>query len=235
MERLDKILVSQNIGSRREVQKLIRSKRVEVDGDIITKPEFKLDPEKCTVKVDGQALAVKMNIYLMLNKPQGFVSATQDNLNRTVLELVPEEYRRKGLFPAGRLDKDTEGLMILTDDGDFAHRILSPKNHVPKIYYAQLDKTPDEKDVQSFKQGIVLKDGTRFLPAELEVLGEREARVKICEGKFHQVKKMFAARSIKVTYLRRDFIGGLGLDGNLPKGICRELTKTEKEALFVVK
>ncbi|MCR5653382.1 MAG: 16S rRNA pseudouridine(516) synthase [Ruminococcus sp.] len=235
MERLDKILVSQGVGSRKEVQKIIRSKRVSVDSKLVTKPEFKLDAELSEVTLDGQTLNTKKHIYIMLNKPSGFVSATEDNLSRTVIELVPDELYRRGLFPAGRLDKDTEGLMIITDDGDFAHRLTSPKNHVWKTYLAELDKTPTDEDVKAFEKGIILEDGTSLLPAELEIVSDKTARVRIREGKFHQVKKMFAARSMRVMYLRREKIGGLVLDSNLTKGSCRELTNTEKEAIFVVK
>ena len=235
MERLDKILVSQGIGSRKEVQKLIRSKRVGVNGEIITKPDFKLDAETSEITLDGKALSVKEHLYIMLNKPAGYVSATEDNLSPTVMELIPDELYRKDLFPAGRLDKDTEGLMIITDDGDFAHRLMSPKNHVYKTYYAELDEAPDQSTVRRFKQGITLSDGTSFLPAELELLGGKKARVKIREGKFHQVKKMFAACSLRVLYLKREKIGELELDGNLPKGSCRELSKNDKAAIFVVK
>ena len=235
MERLDKILISLGTGSRKEVHKIIHSKRVSVDGEIITKPDFKLDAENSAVTLDGQVLNIKKHIYIMLNKPAGFVSATEDKLNRTVLELVPENLWRNGLFPAGRLDKDTEGLMIITNDGDFAHKMLSPKNHVFKTYLAKLDKTPSGDDVKAFEKGIILDDGTSLLPSVLEVVSERKARVKIREGKFHQVKKMFAARGMKVLYLKREKIGGLSLDSKLPKGGCRELTNTEKESVFVVK
>lgn len=235
MERLDKILVSQGIGSRKEVQKLIRAGRLTVDGESVTKPDFKLDTELSQLSLDGQTLNIKKHVYIMLNKPSGFVSATEDKLSRTVLELVPEEFSRSGLFPAGRLDKDTEGLMIITNDGDFAHKILSPKNHVYKTYYAELSKTPSKEDIKSFEEGIVLIDNTRLLPAELEVVGEKKARVRICEGKFHQVKKMFASRLIDVLYLKREKIGGLELDSNLPKGSCRELTNNEKDSIFLVK
>ncbi len=235
MERLDKILVSQGVGSRKEVQKLIRSKRVTLNGEVVTKPETKLDAESSEIAVDGQALNVKKYIYLMLNKPQGYVSATEDNLHKTVLELVPEDFKRKGLFPAGRLDKDTEGLMIITDDGDFAHRILSPKNHVWKTYYAELDGEPDESVVSAFERGITLDDGTKLLPAKLDLLGNNRVRVKITEGKFHQVKKMFASCGFKVIFLKRESVGGLSLDGNLPKGSCRELTNSEIAAVFLVK
>ena len=158
MERLDKILVSQGVGSRKEVQKIIRSKRVSVDSKLVTKPEFKLDAQLSEVTLDGHTLNTKKHIYIMLNKPSGFVSATEDNLSRTVIELVPDELYRRGLFPAGRLDKDTEGLMIITDDGDFAHRLTSPKNHVWKTYLAELDKTPTDEDVKAFEKGIILED-----------------------------------------------------------------------------
>lgn len=235
MERLDKILVSQGIGSRKEVQKAIHSKRVRIDGVAITKPDYKIDPERCEITVDGQVLNVKQHVYIMLNKPAGYVSATEDNLNRTVLELVPKELYRKGLFPAGRLDKDTEGLMIITDDGEFAHRLMSPKHHVFKTYYAELDKTPTQDDINCFESGMVLEDGTALMPAKLAVLADKKARVVIGEGKFHQVKKMFAARGIKVLYLKREKIGGLELDSDLPKGSCRELSKSDKDVIFIGK
>ena len=228
MERLDKLLVSQGVGSRREVQKLIRRKAVTVNGETVTKPDLKLDPDNSRIEVSGRPISYKKNIYLMLNKPAGFVSATEDNLSRTVLELVPEE-------PAGRLDKDTEGLLILTDDGDFAHKLISPKSKVYKRYYAELDAEITEEDIESFKSGIVLENGEKCLPARLEKCENSSAFVEICEGKFHQVKKMFLSRGKKVLYLRRDAIGTLRLDVNLPKGMARELTKTEKDAIFVVK
>lgn len=235
MERLDKILVTEGLGSRKEVHKIILSKRVRIDGVVITKPDYKVDSERCEIMLDGQVLNVKKHVYIMLNKPAGYVSSTEDNLNRTVMELVPKELYRKGLFPAGRLDKDTEGLMIITDDGDFAHKLTSPKNHVFKTYYAELDKTPTQEDIDSFESGMILEDGTRLLPAKLAVLGKNKARVFICEGKFHQVKKMFAARGMRVQYLKREKIGGLELDSDLPKGSCRELTKSDKDVIFLVK
>ena len=235
MERLDKILVSQGAGSRKEAQKLIRSKSVRVNGETVLKPEHKLNPENCVIEVNGQRLDFKKHIYLMLNKPAGFVSATEDNLSRTVLELIPEEYKRPGLFPAGRLDKDSEGLLIITDDGEFAHKMLSPKSDIVKRYYVRLSAAPADEDVKAFEDGIVFKDGTKCLPAVLEIAGEREAYVEIREGKFHQVKKMFLTRGINVKYLQRVAIGDLELDGNLPKGSCRELTNNEKDSIFIVK
>lgn len=189
MERLDKILVSQGIGSRREVQKLIKKKAVVVDGAVIVKPEFKIDPENCEITVNGQALDFKKHIYIMMNKPAGVLSATEDSSQKTVLDLLPDELKRKGLFPVGRLDKDTEGLLIISDDGEFAHKLLSPKNHIYKRYYVELDGDLSEDMIKNFKNGIKLKDGTEFLPAKLEIADKRKAYVEICEGKFHQVKK----------------------------------------------
>lgn len=235
MDRLDKILVSQNIGSRKEVQKLIRKKAVVVDGETITKPEFKVDTDKSSISVMGQALDFKRYIYIMMNKPQGVVSATEDRNDKTVIDLVPEHLYRKGLFPAGRLDKDTEGLLIITDDGDFAHRMLSPKNRIYKRYYVEVDGEIREDMIESFEKGLVFADGTQCLPAKLEIDGKNSGFVEICEGKFHQVKKMFQIFNLKVTFLKRISIGLLKLDGNLPIGECRELEKTEQNAIFVVK
>lgn len=234
MDRLDKILVSQGVGSRRDVQKLIRQKAVSIDGKTVTKPDFKLDPEQHEIKVNGQALAFRKNIYIMMNKPKGVVCATEDNLSETVLDLVPEGLHRRGLAPAGRLDKDTVGLLILTDDGDFAHRIISPKKHVYKRYYAELDGAVTGEAVRRFEEGIELSDGTACLPARLEIAGENSAYVEICEGKFHQVKRMFSACGLTVQYLRRVSIGSLELDATLAEGECREMTKDEKSALFTM-
>lgn len=232
MNRLDKILVSQGVGSRHDVQKLIRKKAVAIDGETVTKPDFKLDPEQHEIRVNGQAIAFRKNIYIMMNKPQGVVCATQDNLSKTVLDLVPESLRRRDLAPAGRLDKDTVGLLILTDDGDFAHRIISPKKHVYKRYYAELDGAVTGETVREFESGVTLSDGTACLPARLEIAGENSAYVEICEGKFHQVKRMFSACGLTVKYLRRVSIGGLELDSALAEGECREMTEDEKSALF---
>ncbi|MCH5304346.1 MAG: 16S rRNA pseudouridine(516) synthase, partial [Ruminococcus sp.] len=218
-----------------DVKKLIRNKSVTIDGQAVLKPEYKVDPENCEIKVRGQAVEFKKYVYIMMNKPSGVVSATEDNADKTVIDLVPKELFRKGLFPAGRLDKDTEGLLIITDDGDFAHKILSPKSHVYKRYYAELDGEIPDDAVLKFKEGIVFSDGTKCLPAKLEIADKNSAYVEICEGKFHQVKKMFAVLGLKVTYLKRLKIGSLKLDGNLHIGECRELTKIEKNTLFIGK
>lgn len=235
MERLDKILVSQGFGSRREVQKLIKKKNVTVDGETVSSPEFKIDPENCLIKVGGQAVEFKKYIYIMMNKPAGVVSASSDKREKTVIDLLPENLKRKNLFPAGRLDKDTEGLMIITDDGDFAHKLLSPKNHVYKRYYAELDGELSEDMVLSFKNGIELKDGAKCLPAKLEIKDKNSAFVEICEGKFHQVKKMFKSQGLNVKYLKRVKIGGLELDVKLHTGMSREITKYEKSVIFIGK
>lgn len=235
MDRIDKILVSQGIGSRREVQKRIKSGEVTVNGEIIRKPEFKANAENDKIAVLGKVLNYSEHIYIMMNKPAGVVSASQDNHDKTVIDILPDGYKRKGLFPAGRLDKDTEGLLIITDDGDFAHRMLSPKKHVDKQYIAQLDGEITEKTIQNFKQGIIFADGTKCLPAKLEIYNndKKTGLVTICEGKFHQVKKMFISCGLNVVHLQRISIGGLYLDGNLPIGGCKLLTNLDKKLIFV--
>lgn len=237
MDRLDKILVSQNIGSRREVQKLIKDGTVCVNGVCVKLAQTKIDPKNDVVTVGGQAVSYSKYTYIMMNKPQGVLSASNDKRDKTVIDLLPEEYRRQGLFPAGRLDKDTEGLLIITNDGDFAHRMLSPKKHVEKKYIARLDGKIGEEAVKAFEKGIVFADGTQCLPAKLEVDPADESGmtgiVTICEGKFHQVKKMFACCGLKVLYLKRISIGGLQLDGKLPIGSCKLLSNLDKELIFI--
>ena len=205
MERLDKVLASQNIGSRKEVQKLIKSGVVTINGEICKKSEQKVDPEKDIITVSGQPVNYSKYIYIMMNKPQGVLSASNDKRAETVIDLVPEAMQRKGLFPAGRLDKDTEGLLIITDDGDFAHRMLSPKKHVEKKYIAKLDGEITEETIKEFEKGIVFADGTKCMPAKLEIQDEnpRIGIVTICEGKFHQVKKMFICCGLNVVHLKR--------------------------------
>lgn len=236
MDRLDKILVSQSIGSRKEVQKLIKSGAVSVNGEICKKIDFKADTENDEITVNGQALNYQKYVYIMMNKPAGVVSATTDNHDRTVIDILPPEFKRKGLFPAGRLDKDTEGLLIITDDGDFAHRMLSPKKHVYKKYIAEVDSDITEETVKRFEEGIVFADGTKCLPAKLELeenSDKRRAIVTICEGKFHQVKKMFISCGINVVHLQRISIGNLYLDGKLPIGCCKMMSNLDKELIFL--
>lgn len=235
MERLDKILAAQGAGSRREVQKLIRGGAVSVDGETVYNPGARLEPENCGIKVRGQAVSFRKHLYIMMNKPAGVVSAVRDKDCKTVIDILPDTLKRRGLFPAGRLDKDAQGLLIITDDGGFAHEMLSPKKHIAKRYYAELDGEADGRTAERFAQGIEFKDGTKCLPAKLEIAGKNSAYVQICEGKFHQVKKMFAVCGLKVTFLKRISIGGLVLDSKLPIGSSRELTNNEKSAIFVVK
>ena len=233
-ERIDKIIANQGICSRKEVKQLIRGKQVLLDGVPVKSPEEKADPVSSVITVRGEQICAQPHVYLMLYKPAGVVSATEDRTERTVLDLLPEEYRRRGVFPVGRLDKDTEGLLLLTDDGDLAHRLLSPKKHVEKQYYAVVDGTLSEDDVLAFRNGLTLKDGTMCLPALLQIETSREcaAMVTILEGKYHQIKRMFAACGHHVVYLKRVRMGPLRLDENLEKGAFRPLTKKEQEVLL---
>lgn len=237
MDRLDKILVSQNIGSRREVQKLIRDGAVCVNGECIKQPQHKADAASDKIMVGGKPIIYSKFVYIMMNKPAGVLSASNDRRAKTVIDLVPEEYRRPGLFPAGRLDKDTEGLLIITNDGEFAHNMLSPKKYVEKKYIAKLDSEITEDMIRQFENGITFADGTQCLPAKLEInseLGDKTvAVVTICEGKFHQVKKMFAVCGKNVVHLKRISIGGLYLDGNLTIGSCKLLTELDKMSVFI--
>ncbi|MBQ1967353.1 MAG: rRNA pseudouridine synthase, partial [Clostridia bacterium] len=185
-ERLDKLIASQGKLSRSDVKKMVKSSRVTVDGAVVKSADIKVDADKSVISVDGKALNYKKNIYIMLNKPQGVISASNDKTQKTVVDLVPPELYRDGLFPAGRLDGDTVGFVLITDDGDFAHRILSPKNHIMKTYHATLRSPLTEEDISAFKNGIELSDGTLCLEAEVRMLEKTDepiAEVKICEGK----------------------------------------------------
>lgn len=233
-ERLDKILASQNLGSRKEAGALIRRGAVAVNGQTVRKPETKADPERDEIAVEGRVLTYRRHVYIMMNKPAGVLSAANDPRATTVIDLVPESLRRRGLFPAGRLDKDTTGLLIITDDGDYAHRMLAPASHVYKLYEARLDTPVVPDDAERFAEGLDLGDFTS-LPAELIVPDEANpyvARVWIREGKFHQVKRMFHACGHEVEALRRLRVGGLSLDPDLPEGACRLLTQYEADAVF---
>lgn len=231
MERLDKLLASTGRWSRSEVKRLVREGRVLVNGRIAASAEEKFDSDCAAFSVDGESVQLRSFAYVMLHKPAGVLSATEDGKGKTVLDLLPEPYRKRGLFPVGRLDKDTEGLLLLTDDGQLAHALLSPKKHVDKLYYARVDGTLDETDVTAFEAGMTLGDGLACLPAGLEIVSPHEALVTLREGKFHQIKRMFAARGKPVLYLKRLAMGRLSLDPALAPGEWRELTAEEENLL----
>ena len=231
MERLDKILANTGRWSRKEVRELVRAGRVTVNGVPVHSPEEKWDPAAEFV-VDGVSVSGERMVYLMLHKPAGLVSATEDPKQPTVLELLPDHLKRVGLFPAGRLDKDTEGLLLLTNDGVLAHRLLAPRRHVDKTYFVQVEGQLDETDVEAFSTGMTLGDGLVCMPAGLEVLGQPDtAIVTLREGKYHQIKRMLASRGKPVRYLKRLTMGPLKLDPALKRGEWRPLTEEEMAAL----
>ena len=221
--RLDKVLSDLGVASRKELKEIIRSGRVTVDGRVEKRPERRLDPEQNRICLDGKALEYRRYRYFMMDKPLGVVTATEDAGQKTVIDLLPEDLKGLGLFPVGRLDKDTSGLLLLTNDGDFAHRVISPKSCVEKRYYARVEGKPDGSDVLAFRAGLTLGDGTVCQPAALEILGESECLVTVTEGKYHQVRRMLASRGKPVRELRRLSEGGLSLDENLDPGGIREL------------
>lgn len=233
LQRLDKILCDMGLASRREVKAIIKSGRVRVDGQLPTDSGMKLDPEAAALTLDGEPLLYRRYVYYMMDKPAGVVTATEDADQKTVLDLLPPELRRLGLFPVGRLDKDTTGLLLLTNDGAFAHRVISPKSDVEKRYDARVGGIPDEEDARAFREGLTLGDGTRCLPAKLEISGADTCTVTLREGKYHQVKRMLASRGKPVLELRRVAIGGLSLDETLGPGGLRELTKQDLCTLFI--
>ncbi len=231
MERLDKLLAGTGRWTRRQVKDLVRSGRVTVDGAAAVRPEQPCSPDAC-VAVDGQEVPLGP-VYIMLHKPGGVLSATQDARQSTVLELLPEYLRRAGLFPVGRLDKDTEGLLLLSNDGALAHRLLSPKSHVDKVYFVRVDAPLDQKDAQAFAAGMALEDGLVCLSAGLELLDRPdEALVTLREGKYHQIKRMLAQRGKHVEYLKRLSMGPLTLDPALAPGQWRFLTPLERQLLL---
>ncbi len=230
MERLDKFLCDSGIGTRSQVKAILKSGRVTLNGMPVKDGSLKFDPESAAVTLDGQRLGGKRRIVLMLHKPAGFVTATEDKNDRTVMELLPAEYKHLELKPVGRLDKATEGLLLFTNDGDLLHRLISPKKEVPKVYYARHEGTATDEDVAAFAAGLTLRDGLQCLPAKLEPLGAGESRVTVCEGKYHQVRRMMASRNMTVTYLQRQKEGPLSL-GSLPVGQVLELTEEQIEEL----
>ena len=233
-QRLDKIIASTGKWSRKEVKNLIRHGQVLGDGLPAAGPEEKADPEAAEIVVNGERLTYQRYTWIMLNKPAGYLSATEDGRGKTVLDLLAQELRRQGLFPVGRLDKDTEGLLLLTNEGGLAHDLLSPRHHVDKVYYARVAGHLTEEDCQAFAAGMTLDDGLVCQSAVLEILSageESEAHVTLREGKFHQVKRMLAYRGKPVLYLERVKMGNLTLDPDLPRGEYRFLTAEEVENL----
>ncbi|HBA62646.1 MAG TPA: 16S rRNA pseudouridine(516) synthase [Lachnospiraceae bacterium] len=233
MIRIDKYLADMGFGTRSEIKKAIRQGLVAIDSNVVRKPEEKLDPERQKVSFAGKSVTYAALEYYMLHKPAGVVSATEDKKERTVMDLLPKE-RRKDLFPVGRLDKDTEGLLLITNDGSMAHALLSPKKHVDKTYFARVRGWVTEEDRIAFRKGIDIGDEKQTLPAELTILQageESEIRLTIREGRFHQVKRMFEAVGKEVVYLKRLSMGPLTLDPSLSAGNSRQLTEEEIQAL----
>ena len=233
MIRLDKFLADMGVGTRSELKKAIRAGRVKIDGIIAKKPEEKVDTEEQVVTFDDKVIGYQEYEYFMLHKPAGVVSATKDPKEKTVLDLITGT-RRKDLFPVGRLDKDTEGLLLITNDGDLSHRLLTPGKHVDKTYFARIEGCVTEEDVKSFSEGLDIKDDTLTMPAKLVVLSAgdiSEIEVTIQEGRYHQVKRMFEAVGKKVIYLKRLSMGSLMLDETLEKGAFRPLTEEELDKL----
>ncbi|MCM3387420.1 rRNA pseudouridine synthase [Ureibacillus chungkukjangi] len=233
--RLDKLLANMGYGTRKEVKQLLKQKGVTVDGDVVKDSSMHVDPEVQEVSVFGERVVYTEFIYLMMHKPPGVISATEDNVDKTVIDLLDPLAQHFKPFPVGRLDKDTEGLLLITNDGQLSHNLLSPKKHVPKTYYAKIDGEVTESDIEAFKQGVELDDGYVTKPGELVILSSgphSEIELTIQEGKFHQVKRMFESVGKKVTYLKRLSMGSLVLDESLELGDYRELTEEELKSLI---
>ncbi len=232
MKRLDKFLVEMSVASRSTIKDMAKKGRITVNGQIVKASDTKIDESADVVAVDGQVIAFSSTEYFMLNKPAGVITATLDKKARTVLDLL-DERTRNDLFPVGRLDKDTEGLLLITNDGDLAHRLLAPKKHVDKVYYADIRGVVTDEHIRQFASGLTLSDGTAVMPGELVILdvdstaGTSSIRLTIHEGKFHQVKRMFEAVGTEVTYLKRLSMGPLSLDEKLSPGEYRRLTDEE--------
>lgn len=238
-QRLDKILAHVGIGSRSELKRLAKEGAIYVNGAKVKDSGMQVNPDKDIIQVNGETVRYREYVYLMMNKPQGVVSATEDNRDRTVVDLLDAAYAPFEVFPVGRLDKDTEGFLLLTNDGKLAHNLLSPRKHVPKTYFARVEWEVTEKDIEAFSQGVTLDDGYETLPGILKILSVgneaggvlSEIELTIMEGKFHQVKRMFQAVGKKVAYLKRISMGPLALDPSLALGQVRELTDEELTAL----
>ncbi len=235
MERLDKVLSNLGYGTRKEVKALVKEGLIEIDNVVVKDSGMKVNTDDSEIKISGEIVNYREYIYLIMNKPNGVVSATFDNYDETVVDLLDPEHQAFKPFPVGRLDKDTVGLLLLTNDGELNHRLIAPKWHVDKVYYAEIDKMVKEEDIEAFKLGITLDDGYKCLPAGLQILesDENGARVEVTvqEGKFHQVKRMFNSLGKNVVYLRRIKFGPIDLDLNLEEGEYRELSEEEVKSL----
>lgn len=233
-QRLDKVLSNFGYGTRSEIRRIVKDGSVKVDGNVVNDSSMHIDPESSVIEIEGKILDYRKFIYVMMNKPAGVISATSDNKLKTAVDLLPEEFACFDLFPAGRLDIDTEGMLLLTNDGQLAHNLLSPRKHVSKRYYALIDGTVTDDDIKAFHDGVILDEGYKTMPARLEIIRSgpcSEIELELHEGKFHQVKRMFEAVGKKVTYLKRIRMGGLKLDESLEPGACRELAPEEVELL----
>ena len=226
MQRLDKFLCDCGAGTRSQVKVILKQGRVTVDGICAKDGSAKVDPATMQICLDGECLQQTGLLVVMLNKPAGYITATEDDTAPTVMELLPAELKNKDLKPVGRLDKATEGLLLFTNDGDLLHRLISPKKEVPKVYYARHEGTATQEDVAAFAEGLTLGDGTVCRSAKLEIIGQGESRITVCEGKYHQVRRMMASRQMPVTYLERICEANLHLDG-LERGAVRILTEEE--------
>lgn len=235
--RLDKCLADCGLGTRSEVKSLLKAKRITVNGKVVNNGKVQVNPETDEILFDGEKIQYEEFVYIMMNKPKGVVSATEDNLHKTVLDLIDPIYFKKGVFPVGRLDIDTHGLLLLTNDGELAHRLLSPKKHVTKIYQARVEGVMTAEDAAAFEKGIVLSDGTECMPARLDILStaqdESIVQIHLKEGKFHQVKRMVKAFGKTVVDLQRLTMGPLKLDESLALGESRPLTEEELESLMM--
>ncbi len=230
LQRLDKVLSNMGYGSRKEIKKIIKDGNIKINGKIVLKNDIKINPYKNEIYFNEERVNYREHIYIMMNKPQGLVSSTEDPLDDTVISLLSEEYLIFNPFPAGRLDKDTEGLMLITNDGKLSHELLSPRKAVEKTYYVEVDGFVEEEHINSFKKGVKLEDGYLTLPASLDIIESNivsKVYLTIKEGKYHQVKRMFEALSMRVLYLKRISIGPLSLDETLNLGEYRELTEDE--------
>ena len=230
MQRLDKIVSEQTYYTRKEIKKLISKGMVYVNGEQVKKAESKYDETNISIKINGKEIEIKKHIYLLLNKPKDYISSTEDKSQQTVLDLVPKKYKNRNLFPAGRLDKDTTGLMLITDDGELAHNILSPKKHVKKEYEVTLDIPVTLTMVDGFKEGVNLNDG-ECKSADLEITGEYTAIVTITEGRYHKIKRMFGCYGAKVVELNRICMGNLYLPKELKPGEVKEATQNELQRI----